>query len=99
MALSSRLSNGNRKKRWKKRPKPYNTPKSEDLDIILGRWEVRLLVYMWSTLPTGLHSAQELACPYPQVTKVWYEAFVDEEEELDRLEDGNRGVYLSECEG
>lgn len=30
-----------KKRRWKKRPKPYNAPKPEDLDIILGKWKVR----------------------------------------------------------
>ena len=34
-----------------------------------------------------------------QVTKVMYETSFDEEEDLDKLEDGNKGVYLSECEG
>lgn len=47
----------------------------------------------------GLPSCHWFTLHVPQVTKVWYEACVDEDEELDRLEDGNKGVYLSECEG
>lgn len=34
-----------------------------------------------------------------QVTKVLYESCDDYEEDFDKLEDGNKGVYLSECEG
>lgn len=34
-----------KRKRWKKRPKPYNAPKSEDLDVILGRWKVTKVLY------------------------------------------------------
>lgn len=42
--IPSRVASAiNKKKRWKKRPKPYNAPKSEDLDIILGRWKVAML--------------------------------------------------------
>lgn len=34
-----------------------------------------------------------------QVAKVFYESCAEEDDELDKLEDGNKGIYLTECEG
>lgn len=59
-----------KKKRWKKRPKPYNAPKPEDLDVVLGKWKVRkedLARVARGQVTVGsdrqkLRKLQELAC-------------------------------------
>lgn len=40
-APSKLTASVNKRKRWKKRPKPYNAPKPEDLEVVLGKWKVR----------------------------------------------------------